>query len=484
MHSARPLSMPTRRCLWTLFATVVHAAPAAAIDYAGHVNAGVFSAHEKDSTPFTGSDQNDSLAAFGSLYFDAAKIWPYKNQFTLDLRDKYDYFAGALDANGLRLIPSNEPQLRQLAVKHPYDQGSYYWALGRFPIADAAVLGNDGVDVGIKAGAKIKIGAFAGLFPEQRHGQTLQLAKEDHQAGAYAQYQDQGPDWQRSTYASTALVLRQPVSAVQPPGTYIERAQPLPDGATTQQSEAADSALPLKNYLFWYSNIVHQPSEQTRFTYLSHVDVEPSVHLRNLWASAYHQWTARFSGTLAALRIDSTEYKRQRDLRDILPASAYTEGRADARFKLDKGLMLEGVSSIGVRGSDQKNAASVNAKLVATNLQKGRFAAFAGAGYRKSFISHDLIARFGASYFTAKVDVDFTQLAMIEHRDNGETLHPLIFDLSLTTMLSTRLVGSLTFELAKDEKALLTSALMTLGYRFGSRQLTPTRERAPRLERL
>ena len=73
---------------------------------------------------------------------------------------------------------------------------------------------------------------------------------------------------------------------------------------------------------------------------------------------------------------------------------------------------------------------------------------------------------------------------MIEHRDSGETLHPLISDLSLTTMLSTRLVGSLTFELAKDEKVLLTSALMTLGYRFGNRQLTPTRERAPRLERL
>ena len=41
-----------------------------------------------------------------------------------------------------------------------------------------------------------------------------------------------------------------------------------------------------------------------------------------------------------------------------------------------------------------------------------------------------------------------------------------------------------TAEYAKDERVTIMSAILTAGFRFGKKQLTPVRDKAPGLERL
>jgi len=450
---------------------------ASASEYSGRINLGAYQSKETFTDPVSGSNSNDAQEVLGSAYFDATGIGPFRNEFTLDLRDKYDSF-GQVDTGAPRLVTSNEPQLRQLAVKYPYEEGNVFWALGRFPVADAAVLGNDGAELGYKVTQHVSLGLFGGLYPEQREGRTVLVTQEEHQEGLVVTYQEHGTGWDHSTYFTTAFVGRQPVTGSQDPDAPIT----APPDATQPVTVAEDE--PLDPYVFWYTNLVLQASAATRYTFLSHVDLQPAAHVRNIWASAYHQMNPRLSGNVSLFRIDLTEYERQRDIRDLLPASAYTAGRGEARYKLTRTVQLVGDASAGVRSADNKSHAEANGKIVATSVASGHLSLFAGGGYRKSFISHDQIARAGVSAYASRVEFDLTQQAITEQHDNDETLHPLITDASVSFFLVDAVVTSATVEYAKDERTTITSGLLTLGYRFNSRQLTPVRDRAPALERL
>jgi hypothetical protein len=483
-----------------LAAAAAAAGRAAASESAGYVNLGFYSAKEQLATASADVTSNDYETALGRAYLDVTKIGPYSNEVTFDLRDKYDAYGG-VDAYNSRLVAADQPELRQLALKYPYEDGSLYWALGRFPVADAEVLGNDGADLGVRFG-RVKVGAFGGLLPEQRYGRTVQLQKEDHQAGLYAIYQDKGQDkvqdWTRSTYASTAFVLRQPVQADDrqvPTGAAagtIAGDQPSPPPGQPETASTTSGVTPvtaaepplLKNYVFWYANVQHQPSDRTRLSLVSHVDLQPAGTLRNLWASVSHAATPRLSGTVSALHLDLTEYERQRDLRDTLPASVYNEGRFDARFKLNRYYLVDGDAIAGSRSLDGKQKAAVDGRFVASSLAHGHLQAFAGGGYRTEFIMKDTILKVGATLYARRLELGVTQQFIVENRDSGEVYHPLVSDLSLGFVLANSVLASGDVEYAKDERATIVSGLVTLGYRFGGKQQTPVRSEAPRVERL
>lgn len=451
-------------------------APAArAADHYGRVNLGAYQSKETHSTESAGTKSNDQQAALGSFYLDVTKIGPFHNEFTLDFRDRYDSFA-ARDPDQPRLVEANEPQLRELAVKYPYEAGDLYWSLGRFPVADAAVLGNDGGELGYRVSPTVRLGLFGGLHPEHRDGKTLEIADEDRQEGVYAIYQDRTQSWDRNVYAATSVVARQPVTV----------ATDEPEAADQDTDTVAQNypAVPAKNRAFWYTNVVYQPASGTRLTWLSHVDAAPEAHARNLWASYFRQLSPRLSTTVSVLRLDLTEYERQRDIRDSLPASTWTQGRGDVRFKLSKFFLIQGDTAYGTRGLDSKTRAEGNARFVASSLFTGHVSAYAGGGYRKNFESRDTIARFGASFYAPKVEISLNEQYIEERHDDGTTLHPSITDLTLGYLLGEQTLGSLTLEYADDERVTIVSGLLTLGFRFGAKQLTPVRDDAPRVERL
>src|SRR5690606_2387720 len=132
--------------------------------------------------------------------------------------------------------------------------------------------------------------------------------------------------------------------------------------------------------LFWYTNVIYQPFEARRITYVSHINLGPFA-LRNVWASWQEVFLKRIITRLSLFHIDLNEYEKQRDLRDRLPSSTYTQGRFLGRYRLGGSYMVEGEVSHGVRGdTEQLSRSEVKSRFVATRLLRGAMSLYAGAG--------------------------------------------------------------------------------------------------------
>lgn len=449
---------------------------AQAYDYAGRLALGIYQSKEQFTEPSAGSATNDQGKVLASAYLDLTKIGPFSNQITIDFRDRYEQF-GAIDAAAPRLIPSNEPQLRQLAVKNPYMSGKLYWAIGRFPVVDAAVLGNDGAEFGYRIAPQFKLGIFGGLHPEHRNDKTLALSEEDQQLGAYLVFDDPGREWTRHMYAATAIVSRTPA-------VIAAKEVPADDAELDPVAELENRDADRQPEMFWYTNLIYQPSERRRVTYISHIDLAPTAAARNVWLAWQERLQPRVTGRVSLLHIDLTEYEKQRDIRDRLPGSTFTVAKFNSRFNLNNDYMAEGEVSQGSRGYDSKSRTEFLGKIVAGRLASGALSAFVGAGYRQNFTSKDMILRAGGTYYTKALELSLTQQYLSEARDDGQTLHPLITGVSAGAMLGRNLIASVGGEYAKDEEVTIMSALLTLGYRFTNAHLTPIRSTPPPLERL
>jgi hypothetical protein len=453
------------------------ATTATAIDYNGRVSTGVYQSKEEFVEPSAGSVTNDQGKVLASAYLDLTKVGPYGNQITIDFRDKFEQF-GAVDEASPRLIASNEPQLRQLAVKYPYMTGDLYWAVGRFPVVDAAVLGNDGAEFGYRVQPRLKLGVFGGLHPEHRDGKTLAVAEEDKQFGAYAVFEERGREWTRNTYVATAVVARQP-TIVEAAAAEDEdpAAEPTPEELAALEAEPQDE-------MFWYTNAVYQPSEARRVSVVSHVDFAPASALRNVWASWQERIQPKVTTRASVFHLDLNEYEKQRDIRDRLPGSTYTQAKVTGRFTVNSNLIFEVDLGQGSRGYDSKSKTEVFAKAVMSRLAGGAVSAFGGAGYRSNFTSQDMVFKGGATFYARSFEVSLTQQYISETHDDGRALHPLITGASIGALLGQQVIASAGVEYAKDEEVTLMSGLFTLGYRFTNAQPTPVRRSSPPVERL
>ena len=465
--------------LLAMFASAL-AAPALAYEYTGRLNLGVYAARENLNTADSGSSSNDALLTLARAYLDVTRIGSDNLEVIVDARDKYDSF-GRVEPTLGRLVQANEPQLRQLALKSPPSSSSLYWSVGRFVVADAAVLGNDGAETGYKWNATSRFAFFGGLYPEHRSNRSLKISEEDRQVGAYGVYEDFGRVGESHTYAATSIVVRKAVSGVE---SLDNPSAPLAGSTLPGQAPSLPPDHPIGNYLFWYANAIKQYENGKRLSYLSHIDIQPSLRVRNLWASLYEPFSPRFIGTLALIHLNLTEYQRRRDLLDRLPPSAYNQAGGDARLKLSNQYAVVGETSYGIRVNDGKNQALLGGKVVATGLLRGHLTVFGGAGYRKNFISNDIFTKAGVTYYASSTSISSTAQYTTQNRDTGVKLHPLVIDLEASSMFSRKLMGSIMLESASDEQASVFSVLLSLGYRINHRQLTPMRDTTPRLERI
>ena len=465
--------------LLAMFASVL-STPALAYEYTGRLNLGVYAARENLNTTDSGSRENDAFLTLARAYVDVTRIGSDNLELIVDARDKYDSF-GRVEPTLGRLVQANEPQLRQLVLKSPPSSGALYWSLGRFVAADASVLGNDGVEGGYKWNANSRIAFFGSLYPEHRGNRSLKITEEDRQGGAYGVYEDLGRAGESHTYAATSLVMRKAVSDIE---SLDNPAAPLLGSTLPGQSPTLPPDHPLGNYLFWYTNAIRQYENGQRLSYLSHVDIQPSLRVRNLWASLYEPISPHFIGTLGIIHLNLTEYQRRRDLLDRLPPSAYTQVGGDARWKLSNQYAVVGETSYGIRGNDGKNQVVLGGKVVATGLMRGHLTVFGGAGYRKNFISNDIFTKAGVTYYASSTSISSSAQYTTQNRDTGVKLHPMVIDLEASSMFNRQLMGSIMLESARDEQASVFSVLLSLGYRINHRQLTPMRDTTPRLERI
>lgn len=433
---------------------LARAAGAYAADYHSHGLFGLYQSKESVRDGSGASTTNDQAAVLGRLYFDAAHIGGGKNQFTFDVRDRYDSF-GAADRDRPRLVASNEAQVRQLAIKYPMESGKVYAALGRVPIMDAALIANDGIDAAYRASPNVRLGLFGGYYPDVRYFTQPSPKDEIPQAGFYLIYDDKSPGWEKHTLVSTSLVSRN-YDAVRtgntPEDIFGDRKNPS---------------------LLWFANMVHQASPSTRYTGMVQLDLLPQSFARNIWLGWHSLLTTDLSSSLSFVRIDATGYERQRDALDQLSPSVLTRLSADLRQRLGREWTILYDGAFGSRAVDGRSRMEGGIRLLRSGLLKGRLNIYGGGGLRKNYLSQDVLARAGGSYVWKNFDLGVQQQYVMQQRDDGPSVTSFITDVTGSTIFGNNILGTLTVEYAQGNTSRVVSGMAGLGFRIGSGQTTP-----------
>lgn len=468
-----------RRASVVVLLVALAAGAASAAEYSGRLMLGAYQSQERHQEASAGQSSNDRRDALGRIYFDATGIGPYRNGFTLDIRDRYAEY-GRVNDDRLVLVAANQPRVRQLAIKYPYERDRIFWSLGRMPVTEAGVDGVDGAEFGYRLSAPLQIGVFAGLIPQPETRRLLEFAPETRQIGSYLSFQQQGRDWFEHTYLTNALVMQAaPVEPEVAPTTIPVPPIPEPDSL-----EPIASTREQLTTAHWFHNGIFQRGKNLRITTLAHLNLAPVPYLQHGNLMALRQLSSAWSGSLSLLRIDLQEYRRTRDLREELAPSDYNQVRSDHKYKLAGGWMLLGSGFYGVRGLDRLRKTQLQAGAAVSQLYKNRLSTSFLAGYRQNFTSRDNFLRFSLNLYLNRLDVAFDQQLIIERHNDGRTLRPLISSLSMGYLVTQQILASFGGEYARDERVKIASVLATVGYRFSSRQLTPVRSKSPPSERV
>ncbi len=463
-----------------LIIAAMAARDAFAYDYSARFNLGIYTIKEDLKNTGIAPTSNDRMLGIGRAYSDLTNLTSSGLTFTMDVRNQYDPF-GRIEPSLGRMAASNDAQLRQLVLRTPPTRQGFFWSVGRFVAADAVVLGNDGVEGGIRFNPNTRFGLFGGLYPEHRGGRSLKIAKEERQVGTYAVFEENSKAGENNTYASSSIVSRKSVDGV---GSFDNPAVRRGGSILVGNETAPPDDAPVDNYVFWYANAFRQRAGGQRISYISHIIVQPTAQIRNLWASWYQPFAQRLSGTVNVFHLDLRSYQQFRDLLDRLPISGYSQIGGDLRFKLSNQMALVGDTSYGRRDVDGRNQYGLGGRLVTTGLLRSHLTAFAGLGVRRNFLSQDVVLRSGATYYLQESAFSASLQYTSQTLADRPALHPLVADFDVSMLINRSLIGAFAFEVAQDEQASIYSALLSIGYRINNRQATPIRDETPKLERV
>jgi hypothetical protein len=427
---------------------------ALAYDYTGHLLTGAYAAKESFPGSIAGSKDNDQLIYSNRAYLDVTKIGQTQYEFVTDVRDNHDFF-DKVDTARLNLSGQNKFRLRLLAWKDPGNTHPYFWSVGRFLPADNGIIYNDGAEVGYKVNGANSVGVFAGFRPRVNDERAVELQATAVQVGAYEVYQSEGSNWSEGKYSSNMLVFA--------PRTFVY--------------DAPTEALDYINQSFLHFG----PNDRVN-TYLDFA-VRPEVKAEDAVIGYDHRFSPVLDAALTYSRIDLTEYKNHRDIFETLSASSYQQLKVGSRYKLTTISRLDGYVLYGERYLDHLRKVEVATGPTFTKILGGHAALSTLVGYRRNFLSNDLFLNNNLTHYSEVWELSGDLRVGIRHQDSGENLHPVIVGLNVGHVFSHSVLGSVGTEYAHNEKATITSGLLTLGYRFGNREFAPIRDVAPPSER-
>ncbi len=412
----------------------------------GRITAGGYAASETFSDSSAGSDKNDFLTTSARFYLRASEMGERKNwHFTSDVRDKHDFF-DKLDRERLQLGSANRVQLRELNLRFDAPSKSAYGVGGRFPVPEAGSVYCDGGLAGLKPRPTWTVATFGGLNARRNDQQYVTYNPNNYNYGAFLQYQSQGRGWDRNLYSSLAFV---------------------------QQTQGAEVD---RSYLF--TNTSYQWSARSRVVNLLYLDFVPRTYIQ----TAFFDWQQRLSSSwtsrLTALGVDVIEYTRRQGIRERLEPSPYKEARAGLTKEFSSRMRITGDYAYGYRDSDKMNKKDYRLLFHFPRLISPQWDLSARAGYRDNFTSTDLYARFGLGYFRRNWELTFDAEYGVEKYEGGETLHPIILEVSSGFYISQRTLAALAVDYAQDERVKIASAFVKVSYRFGSQEVAPTRDGA------
>ena len=109
-----------------------HSTQALGASYRGQARVGAVNSQVKFTEPLQGEESNDAALISTRLFLEANRIRSRKDQFVLDLRDRYDFF-GKSNSQILSLESVNELQIRQAAYKKPWEINRSYYTIFTIP---------------------------------------------------------------------------------------------------------------------------------------------------------------------------------------------------------------------------------------------------------------------------------------------------------------------------------------------------------------
>ena len=444
----RPRRRATLACLFLMLALFAPT-DADSYEYHGSILSGGYVAREDITGESELNTDNDRAVFSGRAFLDVNRIGSQQYQFTADLRDRHDFF-DKIDTQRLQLSGKNTPRLRQLVLRDPGTSQSLYWSVGRFLPAENNVIYNDGLEGGIHLSTNHKVGIFAGYRPKINEEHAANLGSNAYQTGIYHVYQNDASSWDEGKYLSNMLVYAP---------RYFDD-QPVPSIAFINQG------------------FLHLGSNNRLVTYLN-VQGTPDVRVEDAKLEFDKRFDSKLSARFIASRIDLIEYRNQRDILERLPATAYSQAKISGQYRLNETIRLDGNLLAGERESDKLRKYEVSAGANFTKLAAGHVVTSVLFGTRRSFISRDLFAASTINRFTDKWLIDANLRVTRQQRDSGLIRNQYIIGSNLGLYATRSLLATAGAELAKEENITIVSGLLTIGYRFGSRELTPLRDVAP-----
>jgi hypothetical protein len=418
-------------------------------EYYGRASVGSFLSSERYTTGDSGSDKNDFLNMSGRLYFRFYDITPEKIEVVTDIRDKYDQF-NQLNKTQLQLDPKNYFQLRTMHVTNFQSQRSLQFIAGRFSSLETGGTFTDGGGIQYKINSDLRVGVISGLNPMSEDTQMVGYNSKATILGFYSAYEP------KDTQAS------------------VESKNLFFNHAFVSQRYAGE-----EDRRYFYQNIYYQWSAKSRLLSSLYLDFLPKPRLQN-WNINWDQDIGDKNVThLQLLDVDSIEYRRRQGIRETLPSSSYEQVTAQIDLPLLRISTFSPAITYGKRMTDGYTKMEAKVKAIFNDLDNKNYDANAFVGIRKNFTSNDAFLGAGFGYYVKKIEFT-SDFEFAKEQHPTQVLTPIILTFNGSYIQSRDLFYSTSLELARDEIMSKFAVFFKLTYRFGTKEITPLRDGAPK----
>ncbi len=398
---------------------------------------------------------NDVAILSERLYVNFDKILDTSHEFTVDLRDKNNFF-DKLSNERRQLVAKNKLQLYQFNLhKSGLNEGVDY-SLGRFSLSEAGSVFVDGLDMGFRKslfGLSTKFSLFYGLNPQLIDETEIKFKTDSKVYGGYFILEDKGKDWDSYLYSTTSLVRQQFKSEV--------------------------------DRFYFFNNTNFQNAKGENFSSILYLDLEPKIYIQNLWTTYVFDLKNKFKLRTSLSTIDTLHYVRIQDVRETLPSSRYHQTSFSLRSPSAYNQMsYETKLTLGLREVDKKNLAELKFGTYFPRIIKDEISGTLNVGAKKNFTSNDLILGGGFLHSNKFREISINQDFQLEKRRSEKLNLAFITEGSYTRFFDRSLFGLVSVQNTWDRNVSIFSILFKVSYRFGEGGQAPIRDGSPPMGQL
>lgn len=430
---------------------------AAAFSVLGNLRVGGYTRAVEFEETSNGDATNDEQVLSAQLKMDITDFDSQNDAFVIDLRDKIDSY-GRLDTQNLSLDTYNRFQVRELAFKRPWEDNKFYFTLGRFSLAEANILDNDGGEFGYRFSKQSRLGLFGGMAPKDVITPYYVTPNTDSvnnaQAGLYYSYEKKN-GLERSLYTNNALAM----------------------GPTYNLTDK-------KSHTYFYHMAIWNMTAQNRISSYLQQDFVPKAGLRR--ASLSHSfYNPKFETSLSLIQTNTEDYLIQQDILDSLAPSGEQQLRFDLRHRIFAFLNFDYLLAFSKREADGKAQSEYALGLIVPKLLSNSGSARAQYGIRNNYFSKDRYFRVGYDFWNKFFSASLMHTVIdMEYEDTGLKNTRQVSTVDGGFFLNERVRASVAYQREQDAVLSASALFLMVGYRFGSGPAAPIRTRPAPFEEI